>query len=954
MLRNRQTLLIAVLVVLTITLATKAEYRDNSKAIKVSGGEDHTLVLTADKGAWACGPNGGYAFQQYYYGVLGTGSEDWSLNQKTLVRVHDGAMGTESDRLEDINDIDAGWMHSLALDVDGFLWSWGWNSEGQLGIGLSGPEAYSTTPVQVLRGEQAQDPCQPSDYLKHIVAISAGRSGEFSLAVDANNLVYAWGMNQEGQLGNGQHGAGVRELTPVKVKGVNGQGHLQNVIVVSGGADHSMALEELDPFDPNRKGRVYTWGSNKWPGDGEKYQPGSGKLGNRSTVDLSDTPVRVLAGQQDPNDPNAFLKNIVAISAGWNHCIALEKDDPFEPNYKGRVYTWGSNGQGYGNYQDPCSIGGRLGDGTTSDSNTPVLVLSGEQDPCSATSVLEHIIAVSAGEAHSMALDVDGYVYTWGDNYHGQLGDGTNDQRLVPVRVVGQDRNRNGIHDANEGYLENIVAISAGYWHGLAIDANGTIWTWGKGSAGRLGLGNKTIDCNTPNPIPVVYNVTQETFALAIQTAIDDANDAGDTLEASPGTYYENVNFGIKALTLQSQAGNFDVVSSTVIDGSYAWSSAVSLYGNPGSTLAGFTITNSYQHGIYEYACSGASVIRNNIIRGNIENGIYCHQFSYGSDIKNNWIYDNGGNGIETCNPNAPLANAVIVNNTIINNDANGVNSDYAADVNITNCIIWDNGNDANDNLYARDSATFDVSYTCVEYDTNYPGTGNINGDPCFVDDVNDDYHLTWGSLCVDKGDSSAVVDANEKDIDGNPREMGPVDPNDPNGHLVDMGADEDFPHCDQNYPAWVSFGRPNCWMWPYQCDGDADGINSGVPYYYRVYTGDIALINQNWRKKMGDPTLNPCADIDHISSGAPYYYRVYIGDISKVIANWRKKDAGLRGDCANRGCQRGALGCGSPGTQLTGKELLNRLAEIWLDPEVRKSIDEEKFLEVYESLKGL
>jgi len=78
------------------------------------------------------------------------------------------------------------------------------------------------------------------------------------------------------------------------------------------------------------------------------------------------------------------------------------------------------------------------------------------------------------------------------------------------------------------------------------------IWTWGKGSAGRLGLGNKTIDCNTPHPIPVVYNVTQETFAFAIQTAIDDANEAGDTLEASPGTYYENVNFRDKSVTLRS------------------------------------------------------------------------------------------------------------------------------------------------------------------------------------------------------------------------------------------------------------------------------------------------------------------------------------------------------------------------------------------------------------------
>jgi hypothetical protein len=170
------------------------------------------------------------------------------------------------------------------------------------------------------------------------------------------------------------------------------------------------------------------------------------------------------------------------------------------------------------------------------------------------------------------------------------------------------------------------------------------------------------------------------------------------------------------------------------------------------------------------------------------------------------------------------------------------------------------------------------------------------------------------------------------------------------------------LPFCNEHYDQWFELGRPDCWCTPYQCDGDADGINSGVPFYYRVYTGDMALIIANWKKKMGDPTLNPCADIDHISSGAPYYYRVYTGDIGKIIENWKKYDKDnltvdplmrLPGNCAERGCGDGGRR-GSRGTQLTSKELLDRLAEIWLDPEVRKTIDEEKFLKVYESLKEL
>ncbi len=199
---------IALLSIAAITLPTKADSRDDSRAIKASGGEDHTLVLTADKGAWACGPNGGYDYNvdQYYYGVLGTASNDYGLVRKSLVRVHGP---DDVNYLGGIDDIDAGWKHSLALDVNAFVWSWGFNSLGELGVDSL---VESPFPVQVLRGGQPDDPSHPSAYLKHIIAISAGRSGEHSLAVDLNNLVYAWGRNEEGQCGNRESGNFVKDF----------------------------------------------------------------------------------------------------------------------------------------------------------------------------------------------------------------------------------------------------------------------------------------------------------------------------------------------------------------------------------------------------------------------------------------------------------------------------------------------------------------------------------------------------------------------------------------------------------------------------------------------------------------------------------------------------------------------------------------------------------------------
>jgi len=84
------------------------------KGAVVSGGENHTLVLMADKygTVWACGDN--------YYWQLGIGEEG---DQTTLTQVLGGEMGTGI--LKNIADISAGWQHSMALDSSGHVWTWG-------------------------------------------------------------------------------------------------------------------------------------------------------------------------------------------------------------------------------------------------------------------------------------------------------------------------------------------------------------------------------------------------------------------------------------------------------------------------------------------------------------------------------------------------------------------------------------------------------------------------------------------------------------------------------------------------------------------------------------------------------------------------------------------------------------------------------------------------------------
>ena len=109
------------------------------------------------------------------------------------------------------------------------------------------------------------------------------------------------------------------------------------------------------------------------------------------------------------------------------------------------------------------------------------------------------------------------------------------------------------------------------------------------------------------------------------------------------------------------------------------------------------------------------------------------------------------------------------------------------------------------------------------------------------------------------------------------------------------------FPSSYSTYNDWVAMGSPDCWCAPpygsgYQCDGDADGGFETV-FKYRVFGNDLNLIVANWKLKINDPLLNPCADIDH-KAETVFKYRVFGVDLGIVVANWKAKDANLPGDC--------------------------------------------------------
>lgn len=127
---------------------------------------------------------------------------------------------------------------------------------------------------------------------------------------------------------------------------------------------------------------------------------------------------------------------------------------------------------------------GQLGDGTDTDRSVPVPVVD-----------LTEVIRVSAGNFHSVALKADGTVWCFGSNGSGQLGHGGTVSSKVPVQVSGPG---------------SFIAIAAGADHTLAIRSDSTVWAWGSNQWGQLGDGT-----NTDSDIPVQVKGISKAAAIA-------------------------------------------------------------------------------------------------------------------------------------------------------------------------------------------------------------------------------------------------------------------------------------------------------------------------------------------------------------------------------------------------------------------------------------------------------
>ena len=356
----------------------------------------------------------------------------WSWGRNTDGQLGDGTVANKSmpvqvmldstTPLTGVTAVAAGANHSMALKGDGTVWAWGRNSEGQLGDGTSGPGTNKSTPVQVM--------VNGTTPLAGVTAIAAG--GSYSMALKSSGTAWAWGDNGYGQLGDGTT---VSKSRPVQVM-LDSTTPLTGVTAVSAGGAHSIALKS--------DGTVWSWGWNN-----------VGQLGDGSTVAIKSSPVQVMLNTTTP------LTGVTAVSAGGAHTLAISNT--------GTVWSWGYNGYG------------QLGDGTAGSKSRPVQVMLDAVNP------LTGVTAVSAGNYYSLALKGDGTVWSWGYNEYGQLGDGTAADKSRPA----------------EAFISGVAAVSAGANHSMALRNDGTLWAWGYNFYGQLGDGTSGIaaDKNVPTQV---------------------------------------------------------------------------------------------------------------------------------------------------------------------------------------------------------------------------------------------------------------------------------------------------------------------------------------------------------------------------------------------------------------------------------------------------------------------
>ncbi len=337
----------------------------------------------------------------------------------------------------------AGGGFSLVVTASGQVYGFGENSYGQLGNtgNLENPFAANPMPTPItLPG--ATGP-----------ATQAAGGGDHSLVATATGQLYAFGLNNRGELGNPTNAkTELANPTPtlVELPGENGP-----VTQIAAGGFFSLAVTST--------GQLYSFGSDAY-----------GQLGSESSSVVNSTPTLVeLPGENGP---------VTQVAAGISFSLAVTST--------GQLFAFGENRLG--------QLGTTTNNQTTKPNPTPTRIsLPGETGP---------VTQVAAGEYHSLALTSTGQLYAFGSNRFGQLGNWTNSKTTTP--------NPTPALVTLPGANGRITRIATGLDYSLALTSTGQLYTFGSDPFGELGIPPGESAAAHPTPTQVALPGTNaETVA---------------------------------------------------------------------------------------------------------------------------------------------------------------------------------------------------------------------------------------------------------------------------------------------------------------------------------------------------------------------------------------------------------------------------------------------------------